>query len=234
MLRETIELDPDSEVAASARLLLGEGASVGGWRKLQIDAYAGMEFDSNVTLDSGDVAGLSRNRQDGSGVWGTSISGEVYRGERSSISLGTRYDARRHIDLHSYDTDDLLAFFSARIASHERLTWRLDGLFSQGFLDDGRFQNRAVEFDVGTFNDQLHLLACRGGQVTDCTFQTGTRFRERQHANAVHVILHCGAGVPELTGVERQVAFVLIELFFELFEINAIAFDRFGNFCGQA
>jgi tetratricopeptide (TPR) repeat protein len=142
MLTEAIELDPASDAAASARLLLGErpGAPLG--KRLRVDAYAGMEFDSNVTLDNGDIVGLSRNRNDVAGVWGTSISGDVYQGERVSLTLGTRYDARRYVDLHSYDTDDLLAFFSARVHGNERLSWRLDGFFSQGFLDDEPYLRR--------------------------------------------------------------------------------------------
>ena len=143
MLRQTVELDPESAAADSARLLLGERAPVPLRQRLRVDAYAGMEYDSNVVLDSGDVPGLNANRADGAGIWGASASAEVYRGERVSLTLGARYDARRYIDLHDYDTDDLLAFFSARIAGNEWLSWQLDGFASHGFLDDASYLGRS-------------------------------------------------------------------------------------------
>jgi tetratricopeptide (TPR) repeat protein len=126
LLRQVIALDPGAEAARSARLVLSGDAAPPA-RRLRAEAYAGLEFDSNVSLESdeigfpgtGDPADLRAS-------YGTLIRGRVWSGERSRVELGARYDGTSHFDLDEYDTDRFTGFLTADREISPRLSLRLD------------------------------------------------------------------------------------------------------------
>ena len=134
LLARVIADDPESESARSARLVL-EGA---GRRRsrLQLHAYGGVEYDSNVTLDSGDdVTGVPLDQSDFGFIWGSAVSFDALRHERGGISLGALYDQSAHLDLDDWDMQQFGGVVSTGFQVTERLASRLDGRVSYALRD---------------------------------------------------------------------------------------------------
>ena len=88
LLARAIDADPAQRVARAARGSCSKAAAARPSR-LQLQAYGGVEYDSNATLDSGDdFTGLPSDQSDGAFVWGSGVSIDAVRGERFGVSLG--------------------------------------------------------------------------------------------------------------------------------------------------
>lgn len=139
LLRDSIELDAGGEVAGRARLLLGDDTGWPSW--ISASLYGGVEYDSNVTLDSGtDLPGLTSSRRDDRRVWGAMLTLRPVRTERFGLALGAVYDQSEHAELDSYDTRRELGFASASWRTSPRTLLRFDGVVSQTRLDDRRYE----------------------------------------------------------------------------------------------
>jgi len=135
LLEKAVQVDPSTEGARRARLLLPQAAPppvpglLGG--RLGLFAVGGVEYDTNVTLDN--ELGLqsgSDDRDDVSGVWSAGGTFRAYQGERTAVTLGYRYDGSAHTDLLAYDAQGQLGVASLAYRAFERVTLRLDGTFS--------------------------------------------------------------------------------------------------------
>jgi len=142
LLREAIALDPDSDAARAAQVLLRTGAPEAG--RFALEAWAGMEYDSNVVLDSGAIPGASVDRDDGVGVWGAAFRVDVLRGERRGLALGAGFDERNHLDLEAYDEKNLTGSFATLLHAGPRTRWRLAGAVVHSLLDDESYLSRGL------------------------------------------------------------------------------------------
>jgi len=134
LLARVIADDPESESARSARLVLeGAGRRPG---RLHLHAYGGVQYDSNVTLDSGDdFTGLPLEQSDVVFVWGSAVSFDVVREERGGISLGAVYDQSAHLELDDWDMQQFGGVLSSGLRLTERLAARLDGRVAYAWRD---------------------------------------------------------------------------------------------------
>ena len=125
LLERAIEADPDSDSARSARLVLEGGGPQP--RRFRLQAFSGYEYDTNVTLDSGDdFTGLPADRSDSSFSWGTGLSVAALRGESYAVSLGGSYDQNAHLQLDDWDSQQFGGTLSAGWQALERMALRLD------------------------------------------------------------------------------------------------------------
>lgn len=134
LLASTIDDDPHGESARSARLVL-EGVPPPASR-LHLQAYAGVGYDSNVTLDSGDdFTGLPSNQGDVTFDWGSGVALDVLRARDYGLSLAAVYDQSAHPDLSEWDTQQFGGVLTAGWQLAERLGLRLDGRVAYERLD---------------------------------------------------------------------------------------------------
>ncbi len=135
LLRRAIALDPEGDAARSARRILGERARPRPPR-IEIEAVGGLEYDSNVTLDSGtDLPGASPDRADARFTWGSTLTTRPLVGDRWMLTAGYRYDQSAHLELDEYDTLGHTGFLSAQLEVESNLILRLDGRIGYAELD---------------------------------------------------------------------------------------------------
>jgi tetratricopeptide (TPR) repeat protein len=135
LLRELVRRYPDSEPARFARLVLGERSGSGDPYDLEL--YTGLEYDSNVALDSGTNFGsVSSNKQDGRGAWGANGSVRVLATENFEARVGARYDGIAHFDLSRFDTQRVHGYGSTVWRASPSLRIRLDGSVQFSTLND--------------------------------------------------------------------------------------------------
>ncbi|MEZ4334432.1 MAG: tetratricopeptide repeat protein [Myxococcota bacterium] len=135
ILRELVRRHPDSQPARFARLVLGERADSGD--PIDLSAYTGVEYDSNVPLDSGTgFGGISSNKSDFRGAWGAYGSVRVFGNADFEARIGARYDGIAHFDLDRFDTHRVHGYGSALWRATSRLRLRLDGSVQYATLDD--------------------------------------------------------------------------------------------------
>jgi tetratricopeptide (TPR) repeat protein len=136
LLHRAIALDPEGDPARSARLILGERARPRPPR-IELEAVAGVEYDSNVVLDGGtDLPGLTGDREDARFTWGSTLTTRPVISDRWMLTAGYRYDQSAHLDLHDYDTRGHTGFLSAQLGASDRVVLRMDGLI--GYAELGR------------------------------------------------------------------------------------------------
>ena len=141
LLERVVELDPLGDVADAARLVLAERRPAP--PRLRLQAYGGLDYDSNATLDSGSTPGLSSDESDGAGVWGAIASGDLLRGEAHRLSLGARYHERDYFDIDSLDERTFLGFLSGHLGLGSRAALRLTAVGSYAMLDDESYLTQA-------------------------------------------------------------------------------------------
>ncbi len=140
LLARADELDPESELARSARVLVG-GPRPPAW---EVAAHGGVEYDSNVTLDAGvALAGLPNDERDLRLAWGTAVALRPLRGERLGLTLGYRYDESDHLELSDYDLRSHDAFASLFLRAGERSALRLDARYTRWALGGERYLQTA-------------------------------------------------------------------------------------------
>jgi hypothetical protein len=137
VLSEVAARHGEGDAARAARLVL-EGAP--GARRppfVSLEAFAGVQFDSNVTLESGvDLPGAGRDQDDVRFAWGGGATLRPVRGERLGVDVGVRYDESSHVDLSAYDTRRVLGFASGRQRVGARFALGLEGWVGYTTLDD--------------------------------------------------------------------------------------------------
>jgi tetratricopeptide (TPR) repeat protein len=135
LLGEAVALDGDGEAARRARALLGAAPPPG--RRYSLMAQSGIEYDSNVTLDSGlPIVGTGSNRQDLVSTFAAGGLVRALQSERASLTLGYRFDGTLHFDLSDYDLENHLVIASGMLRVASRATARLDTLLDYARLDD--------------------------------------------------------------------------------------------------
>lgn len=130
LLERAIALDPSEETLRRIRLLLPRRDPLGQRRWWKLDAYAGAEWDSNVTLDSNsgsEFLSLPRDRDDWRGVWGGGLTLRPFQSGRAGLLLGYRYDQAQQDELDPYNYVVNSGFASASFRPHQRVLLRLDG-----------------------------------------------------------------------------------------------------------
>jgi tetratricopeptide (TPR) repeat protein len=134
LIEEARGLDPDIGIPGDprARATASSATRPG----LALFARGGLEFDSNVTLDSDlDTTAVHSDRDDIRYLWSGGIAWRPLQRSRVALTLGYRYDEWKHRDISSYDQRSHLAFASLLWRTAERASLRLDGRFVALELD---------------------------------------------------------------------------------------------------
>ena len=104
--------------------------------RLHLQAYGGVGYDSNVTLDSGDsFTGLPSNQSDAEFIWGSGVAIDAVRTERFGVTLAGVYDQSAYPDLSDWDMQQFGGVLSAGWQVAERLGLRLDARVDYERLD---------------------------------------------------------------------------------------------------
>ncbi len=139
VLGEVVAGHRESEAARAARLVL-QGSTAPRAPFLSLDAYGGVQFDSNVTLESGvDLPGASSDQDDVRFQFGAGATLRPLRGERVGVDVGLRYDQTNHVDFDEYDTRRVLGLVGGRYRMTRRTALRIDGWVGYTTLDDEPF-----------------------------------------------------------------------------------------------
>ena len=93
------------------------------------------------------------------------------------------------------------------------------------------FQNRAVEFDFASFDDQFDFLAGCAGEVVDRAIQSQTRLGKRQHADAPDFGVERTGCVIELPSVGHGIGRQAFQITFQLPDAVARVRERL---CGTS
>jgi tetratricopeptide (TPR) repeat protein len=152
-LQQVVALDPDSEAARNARLVL-DGNAAPRPKPLRIEAVTGFQFDSNVTLESDqtEFAGSASDREDFAYHWGTQLHWRAHASEQWSLELGGRYDENAHLDVSELDMRRIVGLLSARYRPSERWLVRLDSFAGPTYLDgDSYLWSGAIRPSVFAF-----------------------------------------------------------------------------------
>lgn len=125
LLQQVLRLDPTSDTALRARLLLRDHEVVRGDARLRAEALAGIEWDDNVTLESAESETAASREADYRGVWGAGLSGQPWVAPRGGLLLGYRYDQTAHHELDAFDVIQNALFGSLSWLPSERMKERL-------------------------------------------------------------------------------------------------------------
>lgn len=128
LLRQILEIDPYSESAIRARLMLRQREILSMQSPWQVDAYAGFEWDSNVLLESAESESVGTGRADFSGIWGLGIAVRALTADRGTLTLGYRYDQSKHNDLGRFDLLTNSGFASGNLQLSQNALLRLDAI----------------------------------------------------------------------------------------------------------
>ena len=171
LLQEVIELDPLGDVADAARLVLA-AASRETRPRLRAQAYGGMDYDSNVTLDSGSTPGVSSDDSDGAGVWGAMLAADPLVGDAYTVTVGARYHERDYLRLDDYDERTVLGFASGQVDFGGGLAGRLSALGSYVMLGNDPYLTQVklrpeLLVWLGPRAGVLQIAACVEGDFYD-------------------------------------------------------------------
>lgn len=140
LLDEVADADTVGDVADAARLVLASGKRETR-PPLRLEAYGGMGYDSNVTLDSGSMPGMPSDRDDTAAVYGAGIDVDVLEGESFGVGFSARHHERDYLDLDRLDEGTTLAMLTGRW-KRDRLALRLGALGSHVTLGDDPYLDR--------------------------------------------------------------------------------------------
>ncbi len=135
LLSEILRLDPTSDTATRARLLLRQSESTAPADRFRANAYMGFEWDDNVTLESAENEVPASNREDFRGIWGIGLAGRAIEHDRAGLTLGYRFDQSEYDDLDGFSllTNTVFASGSWRLGA--RLSLRLDAVAYHALQD---------------------------------------------------------------------------------------------------
>jgi tetratricopeptide (TPR) repeat protein len=128
LLKQILEIDPTSESAIRARLMLRQREILSMQRVWRLDAHAGYEWDSNVLLESATNESAGTGRSDSRGVWGAALTIRALTLEKGILTLGYRYDQTQQDDLGRFDLLTNSGFASGSWQLSENILTRLDAL----------------------------------------------------------------------------------------------------------
>ncbi|MBK7949000.1 MAG: tetratricopeptide repeat protein [Deltaproteobacteria bacterium] len=163
LLQEILRVDPTSDTALRARLLLRDREVVRGGQRLRAEALAGFEWDDNVTLEGTESEVVSSRRDDFRGVWGAGLSGQPWLGSRGGLLLGYRYDQTMHHELDEFDVIQNALFASLSALPSESLKERLALRFDLSGYDTLQDLDRALS--GGALRSNLLLAFGKRGGV---------------------------------------------------------------------
>ncbi len=135
LLKTILELDPTGDTALRARLLLRQRELLSMERRYRIDAYGGIEWDDNVTLENQENQIAASDKDDFRWIWGAGISGRPWIGEKSMVTVGWRYDQSIHEHLELYDLLSNTLFASASHQITDAWVARLDAYATNTLQD---------------------------------------------------------------------------------------------------
>jgi tetratricopeptide (TPR) repeat protein len=139
LLDEAASLDGSGDIARLARVALLE-LDGPRQRALTLRASAGIEADSNVTLESEHrLPGATSNASDVGASLSAGFVWQPLRTESSALSFGYRFGQGLHADRDEFDYQTHLGHVSASWRAGERVTLRTDGLYSASHLDGERY-----------------------------------------------------------------------------------------------
>lgn len=131
-------LDPDLDPRMGGEGDAGARASASSATRPRLALFArgGLEFDSNVTLDSDHHPTLGQSdRDDVRYLWSAGVAWRPLQRRRVGLTVGYRFDEWKHRDISSHDQRNHLAFASLLWRTQERISLRLDGRFAAFELD---------------------------------------------------------------------------------------------------
>jgi tetratricopeptide (TPR) repeat protein len=201
LLARAIAADPEGEAARSARLVLEGTAPRAG--RLHLEARGGFEYDSNVTLQSGDeLTGLPSESGDVAFLWGSAVALDVVRRERVALSLGAVYQEARHLELDAWDTQGFAGLLSFGWQVSERVGLRLDAR-----VDHLRQDHDAYVLSGGAHPSLLLRLGPRAGWLRGFASGVRTEYAEDPFTTSLErdgsgfgAGLEHGAPIPGLRG----------------------------------
>ena len=126
LLRRIVELDPTSESAIRARLMLRQREMMVLERWWRLDAHAGFEWDDNVLLESATNESSGSDNADFRGVLGAGATARVLTTDEVGITLGYRLDSTLHHDLDEFDLLTNSAFVSGSLQMTDATVVRVD------------------------------------------------------------------------------------------------------------
>jgi tetratricopeptide (TPR) repeat protein len=136
LLRQILEIDPTSESAIRARLMLRQREIIDLQRAWRLDAYAGFEWDDNVLLESAANESVGTDQEDFRGIWGLGATLRALTTEKASLTLGYRFDQTMHDDLGRFDLLTNSGFTSGSLRLGRNVIFRLDALAWNTRRDD--------------------------------------------------------------------------------------------------
>jgi tetratricopeptide (TPR) repeat protein len=128
LLRQILEIDPASESAIRARLMLRQREMLSMQRRWRLDAHAGFEWDSNVLLESATNESVGTDQEDFRGVWGLGATVRALTTEKADVTLGYRFDQSKHDDLGRFDLLTNSGFASGSLQLSPNVILRMDGI----------------------------------------------------------------------------------------------------------
>ena len=137
LARRVIDLDPTSDAAARARMLLWDKDLAPASHPLRVDAYVGMSYDDNVTLTANKDDAEASGKDDIRGVWGLGLAWRQKFGDRTQFMSGYRFDQAEYEDRDEFNFINNALYTSALLRVHPRVSLRLD-LIGWNTLQEGQ------------------------------------------------------------------------------------------------
>ena len=128
LLQELLRQDPTGEAAIRARLILRRREKLALEPSWRLEAYGGVEWDENVTLESSENEVPASGRSDVRGIWGLGGSWRAWVDDTRALTLGYRYDQTAHEDLERFDILANTFFASLSWRLRDRWALRFDGV----------------------------------------------------------------------------------------------------------
>jgi hypothetical protein len=101
---------------------------------------AGIEFDSNVTLESSEeLSTAPTDESDLRMLWGAGLRYRAIAAENGALSLGYLYQQSEHDDIETHDVQSHLLYTSAGYRMTDAWTLRLDALALDSHLSGSRY-----------------------------------------------------------------------------------------------
>ncbi len=131
------ELDPRLTERVRAASRQSASASPRGLARLSVAAGAGVEYDTNSTLEGDeDITALPGDRADSRLRYDAAFGVVLFRDERAEIATGYRIDESRHSDLETLDVQSHALFLGATTAVSPHAYARFEAGAALNRLDD--------------------------------------------------------------------------------------------------
>ena len=126
LAKKVIALDPTSDTAMRARMLLDDKDLSPNRRPLHADAYVSFVYDDNVTLVSNDDEISATEEEDVLGAWGLGLGWRQPVGDRMQLKAGYRFDQKVYDEQSDFDMINNALYLGALYKFHDRAAARLD------------------------------------------------------------------------------------------------------------